>query len=89
MNFTTEINSLAGETLALQAIIVGLCTALSRSGLDSQVASAFDAAADFTENFAIKTGSGASPEHLVHSLRVVEELRAAVLGNPAKPKDAV
>ncbi|RJT31960.1 hypothetical protein D3227_27485 [Mesorhizobium waimense] len=67
---------------------MALTSVLAKSGLETQIAAAFDAAAAFVENIAIEHGRSASPEHTVHSIRVVEELRTAALGKGDKPKNA-
>jgi hypothetical protein len=55
----------------------------------SVIADSFDAAASFLENQTIQAGDAVPPEHLARSLRVIEELRAATLGDHDKPKHGI
>ena len=86
-----ETERLSGETFALQAILVQLAgIAASRDPvIRANIAAAFDEAASFAERLTIQAGRSVSPHHLAHSLRIIEELRAATLGNHEKPKDGV
>jgi hypothetical protein len=85
MDVENEIHSLAGETLALQTILGFLCYRLAATGPETAaIAGAFDDAADLIEIGALKFGKSASPQHSIHALRVVEELRTAALGNHKK-----
>ena len=90
MDYDSEIRQLAGETLAIQRLLVAY---LSHIAVDANgrriVGAAFDEAAGFLEGQTIKFGKAVPSEHLAHSLRVVEDLRTATLGNPEKPKHAV
>jgi hypothetical protein len=83
MNVHDEIYSLSGETLAIQSVTAALCIGLigKDATLRAPIAAAFDGAANFVEDLTIRTGKSASPKHTVKALRVVEELRAAVLGD--------
>jgi hypothetical protein len=91
VHYETEIRKLAGETLALQTLLVSLCTRLfSRDpSLRPVISDAFDQAASFLEDLTIKAGKTVPPEHLAHSLRIIEELRAATLGDQSQPKHGV
>jgi hypothetical protein len=86
-----ELDSLAAETLALTAIIGFVFRRLGDGdpNLAVAIASGFDDAANFVEHVAIKAGKAASPDHTVKALRVVEEIRAAAVGNHGKPKHGV
>jgi hypothetical protein len=53
------------------------------------ISDAFDQAASFLEDLTIKAGKTVPPEHLAHSLRIIEELRAATLGDQSQPKHGV
>lgn len=85
------INSLSAETMALQAAVVGVCAALiqQEGSLATPISNGLDAAARFVEDVAIATGKRARPEHTVKAVRVVEELRAAIFGDKAKPRHIV
>jgi hypothetical protein len=87
MDVDKELNSLHAETLAFGAILAYVFDRLARSdpALKSAISAGFDDAANFVEDFAIKRGKSASPEHTVKALRVVEDLRAATFGKQQKP----
>lgn len=91
MDYDHEIRSLAAETLALQQIVKDLCAGLAMHdpSLAPVIAKAFDNAARALEDYAIFMGKAAHPEHGVKAIRIVEELRAAVLGSPGKPKGGI
>jgi hypothetical protein len=86
-----QIDSLAAETMALQAIIVGLCNGIqsTQPALAPAVEAAFDYAADIAERIAITHGKNASADHTVATLKMVEQLRAAVLGSHSQPRHGV
>ena len=91
MDTEKEVRSLAAETLALQAILTNVLSRLATA--DEKTAAAirkgFDDAASQVENMAIELGKAASPDHTVKAIGVVEQLRAATLGNPDQPKHLV
>lgn len=91
MDYAKEINQLAGETFALQALLVALVGRMSAvdAGYAALARGAFDDAARFVEDRAIQFGRAAAPEHMVHSIRVVEELRTAIFGDKQQPKHRV
>jgi hypothetical protein len=91
MDVEREIHALAAETVALQFVLTQTLVKLSRLGPDLKrtIIEAFDDAANIAEHTAIHLGKSASPEQTVKALRIVEELRAVVLGNQDKPKHAV
>jgi len=86
-----EIHSLAGETLALQAILFGILPKLA--ALSPEIRSAmslgFDDAANMVEQIAIKFGDQASPAHAAKALQIVEGLRSSTVGKGDKPKHGV
>jgi hypothetical protein len=86
-----QINMLNAETLALQTVLVSVLYRLSGLGpaFEGPIRSGFDDAARFLEARTIEAGSAVPPEHLAHSLRIVEELRAVALINHEKPKHSV
>jgi hypothetical protein len=88
VEIVSEVYSVAAETLALQTVLIALLSRLAvhDPSLQSVIAASFDEAANFVEDATIQAGSAAPPEHLAHSLRVIEELRAATLGDHERPK---
>lgn len=91
MDVEREIHALAAENIAAQYILTHFLYRLSRMSpeLSHLVRQAFDDAANVAEQTAIHLGKAASPEHSVKAIRVIEEIRAVVLGNRDKPKHAV
>jgi hypothetical protein len=91
MDYKREIESLAAETLALQNVMAHVLHRVSK--IDPSLAAAiklgFDDAANGVESVAIRFGKSASADHAVKAIRIVEQLRAATLGDPDKPKHAV
>jgi hypothetical protein len=86
-----EIESLAAETLAFGAILAMVFHKLSRVNptIAAAISSGFDDAAGFVESTAMKHGKPTPPQYVVEALRIVEQLRAASLGNQQKPKRRV
>jgi len=83
-----ENESLAAETFALQLLLISLCHRIGETSPDlrTPILQAFDDAANNAERFSIAAGRNAA--HLPESLRIVEQLRAALMG-PSRPKSAV
>jgi hypothetical protein len=65
MDYEAEIRKLAGETIALQAIIANLCSRLD----SATVSQSFDDAASFLELITIRAGSRVSPDDLAQALK--------------------
>src|SRR5438094_235041 len=67
MNVNDEINSLAGETIALQTLLADICSAMLAFNPDMKplLARAFDESANHLENVAIKAGKSAGPKRLI------------------------
>jgi len=90
MDTEKEIHALSAETLAF-SIILG--SVLSKLAMDRTlrftITEAFNEAADVAQSVAVQFGKSASPEHTVKALRIIEEMRAMVLGNESKPKNLV
>ena len=86
-----EIEALHGETLALQVILTNVLRRLRAAdpALAAAIAAGLNEAADQIEDIAIRFGKAASPEHTVKAIRIVEELRTAILGNKDKPRSGV
>ena len=84
-----ELDTLAGENIALQAIVVGLCLGLQRIGMQATVEGAFAYADTIFEAGAIKIGNGPRPGHMRKAIEVTEALRVATLGYHGEPKHGV
>jgi len=86
-----EIESLAGETLALQAILFGILPRLAALSPEvrAAIAAGFDDAANFVEHITIKFGDQASPAHCAKALQIVEGMRSNTLGKPNRPSGIV
>ena len=91
MSLEDELHSVIASNLAMQTLFINLCRGIiSRDYANTEwLSEVFDHSAKDVEDLAIKLGKSADPKHTVKALRVVEELRAVVLGNKIKPKDAV
>jgi hypothetical protein len=91
MTTEEQIRGLAAETLALQMLFVAVLRRLlvDRVMPKSVIAAALDEAANDIEHFAIMTGSKSAPTHSVESLRIVEQIRTAVLGDEQEPKHGI
>lgn len=86
-----QLDTLKGETLALQMILGSLCTRLYQISpqTGSAVRAAFDDAAGFAEQIAIACGETASPQHTVEALRIVEKMRAVAVRDHHQPRHGV
>jgi hypothetical protein len=91
MNPIFEAESLAAETLALQAIVIGVFGRLASAnpGLREAIGLGFDDAANYVEQITITLGKKASPAHTSKALQIVEGLRSTTLGKPSEPKHGV
>ena len=91
MDYDREINSLAAETLALQAILSSVLDRISRDDPRAREAIklGFDDAASYVEHIALKLGSISPPDHAAKALQIVEGLRTMTLGKPDKPQHSV
>jgi hypothetical protein len=91
MNPMLEVESLAAETLALQAIVMGVFGRLASANpaLHEAIGLGFDDAANYVEQITIKLGKQASPAHTSKALQIVEGLRSTALGRPSGPKHRV
>jgi hypothetical protein len=86
-----QIESLHAETLAFQVILTNVLSRLRAidPGLASAITVGLNDSANQAEDLAIRFGKTASPEHTVKAIRIVEELRTAVLGNQDKPRGGI
>src|SRR5262249_21246593 len=91
MDTDQEIIALHAETLAIQAALTHVLHELS--ALDPRFAAAiakgFDQAARLAEDMAISAGKTVPPEHLVKTVRIIEDMRTATLGRHDKPRHGV
>jgi hypothetical protein len=90
MDTEKEIHSLAAETLALSIILGNVLSKLAKDRtLRFAIAEGFDQAADVAQSVAVQYGEAATPDHMVKAIRIIEEMRAMVLGRDGKPKNLV
>jgi hypothetical protein len=90
MNIEREIEDLASQVVALDAIIIALCQHFSKTspGFGNAVRAAFDDAANHTETIGFIV-QAAPPQHFTKAVRIIGELRTAIFGNQQKPSDIV
>jgi hypothetical protein len=81
-NNMEEIRRLAGERLVAETLLVALLSRLDDHDASTRatINDAFDHATRFLEDRTFDASESAGPEELLHSLRVIEELRVATLG---------
>lgn len=90
MEHETEIRSLSAETLATTIVLANLFSRFARiPALRLAIVAGFDQSVDMAEDITSMSGKSASPDHMGKALRLVEEMRAMVLGDAGKPKDLV
>jgi hypothetical protein len=90
MEHENEIRSLSAETLAMSIVLANLFSRFARiPTLRLAIAVGFDQSVDMAEDITSMFGKSAPPDHMVKTLRLVEEMRAMVLGDGGKPKDLV
>jgi hypothetical protein len=90
MDHEKEILALTAETLALTYVVGNVLANLARiPALRPAIIEGFNQSADMADSIAINFGKSARPEHTVKAVRIVEEMRAMVLGNEGKPKHGV
>lgn len=90
MDHEKEILALSAETLALSYVIGNVLSKLARiPALRPAIIEGFNQSADVADGVAIQFGKSASPDHTVKAIRIVEEMRAMVLGDEDKPKHGV
>jgi hypothetical protein len=84
MDLEDEIYSLTGETLAFNAVLVGVLARLARDPkLKAAIAAGLSDAADTVEQATLMMGKTAPPLHIAKF--IVKELRAGVLGREDGP----
>lgn len=90
MDTEKEIRELAAETLALSIVLGNVLSKLARDPLlRAAIIQGFDQSADVGDSVALQFGDTASPDHTMKALRIIEEMRAMVLGNDSEPKHLV
>jgi hypothetical protein len=90
MDTEKEIRALAAETLAFSIILGNVLSKLaSDPSLRAAIVQGFDQSADVADGIAVKFGTTASSEHTIKALRIIEEMRAMVLGDDGKPKHLI
>lgn len=85
MDSIFEVHSLAGETLALQAVLFGILPKLAALAPDirSAIAAGFDDAANVVEQIALKYGDQAHPSASIRSRKTsFSSLGANFRSNP-------
>lgn len=80
---------LAGETIALQFVVSGLCIGLAKTGNEQLVRDALAYADHLVEAGSVKFAASLSPTHTQNAMRVVEAIRASALGNHGEPQQDV
>ncbi len=91
MDYDREIHQLAAETAAMQMITTHIYRALIERdpGLKPVLEAAFDSAISQLEDFTIRMGAKASPDHLLKAVQIAEDLRRAVFSRDDGPKKVV
>ena len=91
MNLEAEVYGLAAESLAHHVMFAKLCRGLVASSpqLADLVGQMFDKTIESLEQIAIKQGAQSPPEHTLKALKIVEELRSSVIGDPRHPNHGV
>lgn len=91
MDIEKQIYELSADTLAFSTILARVLGNIADTSpkMHAAVAGGFNDAASFIEHIAIMHGTNASPLQTVKALQIVEELRAATLGDQDKPKHVV
>jgi hypothetical protein len=90
MEHEEEIRSLSAESLATSIVLANLLSRFARiPALRLAIVTCFDRSVDMADDVTAVLGKSASPDHTVKVLRIVEEMRAMVLGDGGKPKNLV
>ncbi len=91
MDNDSEIRQLAAETIATQVVIQHICHALIERdpGLKPVLEAAFDNAISQLEDFTIRMGAKVSPDHLLKSVQIADQLRKTIFGRDDGPKKVV
>ncbi len=91
MDYSKEINSLAGETLALSAIVCAVLGRLAGTSTETREAIrlGLDEALSHVENIALVFGPRARSEHTLGALKVVQTIRDTVFPHQQGPRHGV
>ncbi len=91
MDYDNEIHQLAAETIAMQVVIQHICRALIERdpGLKPVLEAAFDNAISQLEDFTIRMGAKVSPDHLLKSVQIADQLRKTIFSRDDGPKKVV
>jgi hypothetical protein len=90
MDHEKELAALAAENLALSIIVGSIFSKFAKiPTLREAIIEGFDQSADVVDSVSMIQGIGSSPNHAVKALRIIEEVRAMVLGDDGKPKHRV
>lgn len=81
VDLETELSGLQAETLAVQAVLIAVCRRLARAQpeLGPVLCAAFDDAETLMSGLAVRLGIDVPAETTLGPLRVIDELRAAVI----------
>lgn len=81
MDVEAELATLQAEALAVQAVLIAVCRRLARQQpeLGPALCAAFDEAETHMSGIAFKLGLNVPHETMLNSLRIIEELRSAVI----------
>ena len=84
MDVDAELKVLQAEALAVQAVLIAVCRRLARARPDLApvFCDAFDEAETHMSGLAVRLGIDVPPETTLGPLRIIEELRAAVITDP-------
>jgi hypothetical protein len=90
MDLEKEIRSVSAETLAYGIILGNVLSKLAKNpSFRQNIVEGFDQAAGVADCLAIQFGKSVSPDHTMKALRIVEEMRALVLGVEGAPRNLV
>jgi hypothetical protein len=90
MDYDKELAALAAENLALSIIFGQVLSKLAKIPmLREAIIEGFDQSADVVDSVSMIPRNSTSPNHSVEALRIIEEVRAMVLGDDGKPKHRV
>ena len=90
MDSENELRALSAETLATSIVLANLMSKLARiPTLRLAVMMCFDQSEGMAEEVAMMFDKSVSPDHKAKVLRMVQDMRAMVLGDAKTPKHLV
>ena len=89
MSVESEMDSLAGESIAVQTMLVGLCIELQKAGLTHIVEGALAYTDAVLEAGTLQLGANARLGHVKTAIEVAEAMREATIGNKGGPQQGV